>query len=373
MNRIKVMEVIPMLNDGGAETLVVNYGLLMERENFEPIIVPIHTKTNTENYKRSKGKIKTVPVYKTNSFIKKVMYRLVGSWYVPLRLKQIIKKEKPDAIHIHLQLLAYFNPIAKHLKGIRVFYTCHNEPKYMFSPTRPKEEAAAKKLIESNALRIVALHEDMRQEINQRFGISDTVVIKNAVDFKKFRNVAESKGEIRKGLGIPEDAFVLGHIGRYTSQKNHEFLIDIFQAVVQKKPEAHLILIGTGEKYEEIEARVQQCGLENNVKMFRSRGDIPQIFKAIDVFVFPSLFEGLSVTMVEAQAAGVRCVVSDKINSASFLSPKTVALSLDDSCEDWANAVINNDLVTEKEYGDIDAFDLNKEIRRLEKMYEGVL
>ena len=105
--------------------------------------------------------------------------------------------------------------------------------------------------------------------------------------------------------------------------------------------------------------------------MFKSRSDIPEILKAMDVFVFPSWFEGLSVTMVEAQVSGVRCVVSDRINSASFLSPKTVALSLDDGCERWADAVLDRELVTDKPYGDLDEYDLNKEMRRLEGLYKG--
>lgn len=371
MKKVKVMEFIPMLNDGGAETLVVNYGLMMDRKSFEPVIVLIHNKQNTANFKRINGKVRTVSVYKTNSFVKKIMYRLIGKWYIPARLKSIIKKEKPDVIHMHLPLLKYIVPISRDLKGIKLIYTCHNEPRHVFAPKRYKEEAAAKYLIRNNGLRLIALHEDMRSELNQRFEIDNTVIIKNGIDFNVFRNVTESKEEIRKMLDIPEDSFVLGHIGRYAEQKNHDFLVEIFKEVVRKNHKAFLLLIGTGEKFEQIENKIKESGYEQKVKMFKSRSDIPQIFKSMDVFVFPSLFEGLSVSMVEAQAAGVKCVVSDKINPATFLSSKTIVLSLDDSAEKWAETILDENVVSDREYGNIDDYDLNKEIKNLENLYKG--
>lgn len=373
MKKIKVIELFSVLNDGGAETLIVNYALLMDKESFEPVLVTIHNKKNTANFKRIDGKARVVPVYKTNSFAKKVMYRLFGKWYIPFCLKRIIKKEKPDVIHVHLPLLKHVASISKHLNGIKLFYTCHNEPKYIFSKNRLKEETAAKYLIENNGLRMIALHEDMRVELDQRFEINNTVVIKNGVDFNKFRNVSESKEEIMKTLDIPKDSFVLGHIGRYTEQKNHDFLLKIFKEVVQKNSKAYLLLIGTGEKFEQIESKIKQSGYDQNVKMFKSRTDIPRILKVIDVFVFPSFYEGLSVTMVEAQAAGVKCVVSDRINPATFLSPKTIVLSLDESAEKWAEMILNEDAVSDREYGNIDDYDMNKEIKNLQNLYRGEL
>lgn len=371
MDKIKVLSFIPMLSDGGAETLVVNYAHLIDKTQFEPIILSVHKKESTANFKRINGSAKIISVYKTNSLLKKIAYRLWRDQYVPFQIKRVIEREKPDVIHVHLQILKYILPIAESLKGIRLFYTCHNEPQYMFDGAQSQEKDAAQHLINHYGLKMIALHEDMREELNHLFEIDNSIVIKNGVDFNKFRNIPKTKEEIRRGLGIPADAFLLGHIGRYTEQKNHEFLIEIFRETVKKKPNAYLLLIGTGEKFDQIEALVQLHGLKEKVKMFRCRTDIPELFKAMDVFVFPSLFEGLSVTMVEAQAAGVRCVVSDRINKATFLSSKTIAFSLNEPSDLWADAVLNMDLTSNETYGILDDYDLNKEIKKLENLYKG--
>lgn len=368
MSKCKVLQIVPALNDGGAETLAVNYVSLMDKQEFEPVLVSLHVRTNTVNYQRVQGKARMLTVYKTNSFVKKVMFRLFGDRYIPAMLKKLIEQEKPQAIHIHLQILKYFVPISSCLKGIRLYYTCHSEPWRMF---KGKEEQAARYLIKHNNLCMVALHEDMRLELNEKFGANNTVIIKNGVDFNKFRNVTTTKEQIRIELGIPTNAFVLGHIGRFVSVKNHAFLVDVFREAWKREPSAYLLLVGSGELYEQIESQIKEYGLFDRVKMFKSRADIPEILKAMDVMVFPSFLEGLPVTLVEAQAAGLRCVVSDRVNIASFMSRTTVALSLDDSYETWADAVLDTELVTDKEYADIEEYDLNREIKKLERLYEG--
>lgn len=133
------------------------------------------------------------------------------------------------------------------------------------------------------------------------------------------------------------------------------------------------MLIGAGDLETNLKEKAKSLGIEDSVIFLSHRTDIPELLKMMDVFVFPSIYEGLSVTLVEAQVSGLKCVVSDGINHETLLSPNTFVVPLAESEKIWADAIINNN---EKyrcvEYGDIDKFDMNNEIRYLEDIYMGI-
>jgi glycosyltransferase involved in cell wall biosynthesis len=112
-------------------------------------------------------------------------------------------------------LLKYVNQISNKIKNIRLLYTCHSLPDKCFSGRNKKEAKAARHLIKENGLRLIALHDKMRTELNEMFDVDNTVVIRNGIDFKRFQNLKVSKEEIRKSLGITENAYVVGHVGRF--------------------------------------------------------------------------------------------------------------------------------------------------------------
>lgn len=371
MNKIKIIQLISSLGDGGAETLVKDYANLIDNQRFEIKIIVVQNVQNTANYKWvSSAGIQIIPVYKNYNLASKISRNVIGKYYIPHRLKSIISSEKPDVIHVHLPLLRYLSPIADSLNGIKLFYTCHNEASIMLDGKMKKEQIAASELIKKCNLQLIALHQDMAEELNNMFSVNTTKVIRNGVDFNRFRNISESKMRIRENIGIPVDALVVGHIGRFTEQKNHTFLIDIFKKLTEYNNSAFLLLVGSGKLKKSIEERVLTEGIKDKVLILSNRTDIPQLLQAMDVFVFPSLFEGLSVTLVEAQAAGVRVIASDRINKETVLSKDTILLSIKDSPAKWAQTILDTDIVN-NEFGDISRFDMNKEIIALEKLYSG--
>ncbi|MFO0970292.1 MAG: glycosyltransferase family 1 protein [Gemmataceae bacterium] len=152
-----------------------------------------------------------------------------------------------------------------------------------------------------------------------------------------------SKEQVRTELGIPANALVIGHIGRFHVQKNHAFLLEIAAALVRKDPSARVILVGGGELENQIRSAVIERGLADHVCLLGVRPDVPRILKAVvDVAVLPSRYEGLPLVALEAQAAGVPIVVSSNITSELDFCPELVArLSLDDSADVWATEILD--------------------------------
>ena len=368
--KTKVWIVIWGLKDGGAETLAREYARLVDRQSFETTIVTMYPFEDTANYQRTAAAgLRILSVFKQRNVVTRAVRSLVGMWFVPMVLKVMLKKEQPDTIHFNSQMAYYFAPLRKQLSNVKLLYTCHNEIDKYFSG---EEEEAVRLLIQDNHIRLIELHEDMKKELNQNFCKNDTVVIRNGVDIEAFRETWGSKEDKRKSIGVPQNAYVVGHIGRLSKQKNHTFLLEIFQKIAQKRTDAQLLLIGNGELQEEILQLICRQNLEERVTILSHRTDIPELLRTMDVMVFPSLFEGLSVTLVEAQASGLKCVVSDSINPANFLSEKTIPVSLNEDAEVWAEIALD-DTVNNSAYGNIDDYDMNREIRRLEYLYQGRL
>lgn len=369
--KCKVLELVSSLDDGGAETLVRTYAELIDKEKFEVAIVCIQNLKSSANYKIAESNnLKIISVFNHYNFLSRVESKVLGEWLIPRRLKQIINANKPDVIHVHLSLLHYLKPISKELQGIRLFYTCHNEPRCFFF-SGSKELDAATFLTQNNQLRLIALHNAMKEELNSLFHVTNTTVIRNGIDMDRFRYPKLKRSEVRKSLHIPEEAFVVGHIGRFAEQKNHVFLLKVFDQLHSQNEKAFLMLIGNGILEDTIRKQIKQLNLENKVLILSHRSDIPELLSAMDVFVFPSLFEGLSVTMVEAQAAGVRCVVSNRINPETILSENTIPVDLDESISKWCQIICDSG-VKNPVHGDLLQYDMRSEMRHLEELYLGV-
>lgn len=165
-------------------------------------------------------------------------------------------------------------------------------------------------------------------------------LVKNGIDLKKYAYNPGIRMEKRKELGISEDALIVGHVGNFVYAKNHLFLLDIFVKVLEKHPGAKLLLAGDGELREEIEQKIDKLSIKDNVLLLGMRNDIPQLLQAMDVFVFPSVYEGLPVALVEAQAAGLPCVISDTIAPESKLTDYLESYSLQMSVDEWAEKTL---------------------------------
>lgn len=368
--KTKVWIVIWGLKDGGAEVMARNYATLVDSRKFDATVVTMYPFDNTANYRQAMAAdVKTLSVFKRRNTASRLIRLLIGKWYIPFKLKKMLAKEKPDAIHFNSQMAYCFTSLTRELNGVQMLYTCHSEPKKYFAQ---EEKQAVCQLIADHGLRLVALHEDMKAELDAMFPGQKSVVIRNGVDFNRFRKTGCDRADTRSSLGIAPDAYVVGHIGRLSKVKNHIFLLKVFREIVEKKPNAHLLLIGSGEMKDQITQAITELQLDNRVTLLSHRTDIPELLRAMDVVVFPSLFEGLSVTLVEAQVSGLKCVISDTINPANLLTDQTIPVSLDASADVWAQTVLD-DVIRNENYGNLEAYDMNREIHRLERLYQGEL
>ena len=238
-----------------------------------------------------------------------------------------------------------------------------------FGSTKSSEFKAAHELIRTSNMHMIALHEEMKKELDQLFGINNTSVIYNGIDVKRFEDIGGTKEAIRRSLNIEENAFLIGHVGRFIPEKNHKFIVKVFSEVNSLKPESRLLLIGTGPLKNSIEKMIRDCGQENNVILLDNRSDIPNLLKAMDVFLFPSIKEGFPVSLVEAQASGLYCVASTNITNEAFFSPNLITLNIDSSIEIWVKEVLN---FKEKPESIIvpSKFNMKDSIRRLELLYK---
>ncbi len=168
-----------------------------------------------------------------------------------------------------------------------------------------------------------------------------STIIKNGIEFEKFSFSKETRKEIREELDISDETFVLGHVGRFAKQKNHHFLIEIFSDFVKIKKDSLLLLAGDGPLRSELERKVKKLQIEKQVKFIGIRNDINNVLQAFDVFVFPSFHEGLPVTLIEAQAAGLSCFISDNITPEIDLGMKLIhQYSLEDKTS-WLDQLMN--------------------------------
>jgi len=173
------------------------------------------------------------------------------------------------------------------------------------------------------------------------FGSREFYIIHNAIDLKRFSYNETERRLKRNELDISQDSFVIGHVGRYCYIKNQSFLIDVFYEVLRERPNSILLLVGNGPDEGKIKRRIENLGISSKVKLLKNRDDVNELYQVMDVFVMPSLFEGLPVVGVEAQANGLTCFISDNVSKEVVLSDSTFLLDLDLGVRGWKEAILN--------------------------------
>lgn len=176
----------------------------------------------------------------------------------------------------------------------------------------------------------------------------DAKVILNAIDCNIFAYDEKVRQEVRRELGI-EDKFVIGHVGRFEPQKNHAFLLDVFAEVVKRRNDACLVLVGVGSLMESMKQKAEALGVADRVRFLGFRSDREKIMQAMDTFVFPSIYEGLSVVLIEVQASGMPVFASDSTTAEVSYSPYFKFLSLKQSASDWAEEIVTRGAIERKD------------------------
>lgn len=206
--------------------------------------------------------------------------------------------------------------------------------------------------------------------------VSRCQVLSNAIDTRKFVFSEEIRCKVRKKLHIEEGTLVVGHVGRFVDAKNHVFLLEIFRQLHQRNKDSVLLLIGDGELRPQIEAVVKQKSLENAVILTGVQPNVCDYYQAMDVFAFPSVYEGLPVSLVEAQAAGVPCCVSGNVPQEAAITDLVEFVRLEDGASRWADRVLLRAREPRRNmYAEIEkaGFDVSVTSKWLEEFYTKVV
>lgn len=201
---------------------------------------------------------------------------------------------------------------------------------------------------------------------------SSVVIVKNGIDLEKFRFSETTRMKVRVELGI-EDKFVIGHVGRFSYVKNHEFIIDVFKMVAEHEPKAVLLLVGEGELEQAIRQKVASLGLTDRVIFYGVSHAANELFQAMDVCVLPSHFEGFPIVGIEAQASGLPCVFSDHITRQANVSGNVDFLPITPDAENsWADKILSPRTIDRASVSDTmrkAGFSINDTVADLWKLY----
>lgn len=327
---IRVLHVIGIMNRGGAETMIMNLYRNIDRDKvqFDFVENEGNEAAFDSEIKQLGGKIYRCPRYNGNNHF--TYTRWWNSFF------KAHKGEYP-IVHGHIGSTAaiYLSIAKKH--GAYTIAHSHSagggSAMYrMFAyPTRyiaDKFFACSKDAAISRYGKIVGNDSSRCQVFN------------NAIDARRFSFNQETREQVRKALQIAEDAVVIGHVGRFVEAKNHLFLIGTFADIRKRTPNSVLLLVGDGERRPEIQAAIDEKHLEEAVILAGVRSNVWDFYQAMDVFVFPSVYEGLPVSLVEAQAAGLPCCVSSNVPKDSAITDLVEFIPLENGPDKWAEIAL---------------------------------
>lgn len=234
---------------------------------------------------------------------------------------------------------------------------------------RKAYKRAMRDLIWTCSTDYLACGEDAGEELygKQRFA-KNGIVIKNGIDTKTYRFSSESRYQIREGYGLG-DRFVIGHVGHYVEVKNQIFLIRMMPEILKRRPDAMLLLFGEGDTRSELQEEIEHLNLADIVRLMGNASNIPQVLSAFDVFAFPSVLEGTPLALLEAQANGLPCIISDTIPDDACVTELVRKISLTDESE-WIQAVLGAVRDTKTDYTSVLSARYEDIHDSMEKLYD---
>ena len=374
----KIVHLIPTLEGGGAETMIKDYASLTDRSKCEIIVVVWSGKKKSyvENeILATKCKVIFLQELrygeKESLSIRERVCRKVGRY---IDFRHIVNSEKPDVIHMHLRIGIYPLIIPYKKLGIKYFYTVHNVLNRYFTKkiglnSKYLDYRVARHLVKKKRLSFIALHGELNEEIRSYFNTDTVYTVNNGIRMERFVPELYNRDEIRSSLGVDSQDYLVGNVASFSEQKNHEMILDVFCEVIKLRPDSRLLLVGRGGERPKVEARINELNIEDKVIILENRDDIPALMRAMDVFLFPSKWEGFGNVLIEAQCMGLRCVISDRVPDAVRLTNLVVVKSLEDSPSDWAETMLD-DTIMGSPVGRLEDYDMRKSVDKLIELYE---
>lgn len=330
---IKILHVVSSMNRGGLETFIMNVYRKLDRSEIQFDFL-VHTEKQgayDKEIERLGGKIYRVPSRRQGIYHNKKKLRLFFEKHV----------KEYAAVHMHESSLSYMEPLkaAKKAGAIKIIIHGHSTGFAKGSWMHWFLHKVHRLVVCNYATTYLACSQNAAYWM---FGKKANVqIISNGIDIDRFRFNYNKRQEIRDELGISEDEMIIGHVGRFSYPKNHKKIIDIFEKLLQKKKNIRLLLIGEGKLKTDIEQYIRDKQIVNNVIFMGAVGNVDEILNCMDIFLFPSIYEGLPISLIEAQASGLCCFVSDTVTEEVKITPLISYLPLECDADFWAENIVN--------------------------------
>ena len=328
---IKVLRVIGPFAAGGVENITMNYFRSVDpsRVRFDFLF---HGKKEISLEKE---------IEERGSHFFKVEHYRDNNVKSMIETYKIIKENNYDIIHSHMNALSVFPLMAAKFAGAKIRIASNHSTASKHEWKRSIVKFVLRPFSKLFATHYVACskHAAIWLFGEKAFKKGKVKLIKNAIELEKFRFSETIRQETRKEIGCDEK-FIIGHVGRFVRQKNHAFLIEVFEDVVKKNENAILVLIGDGPLKSGIEALVVEKGLSRYVKFLGLREDVHRWMQAFDVFLLPSLYEGLGNVITEAQAASTVSIISEGVPEEVKITEFVDQLSLSQSISEWSEQIL---------------------------------
>lgn len=362
-NKIKVLIIASKLRIGGAEKVAADIGFHADRNKFEIHYLVFGDEVGAYEPELEAHGCKVIHIPEPSESFTGYMKNL----------KCLIKRHRYDVIHAHTMFNIGWAMLAGKLWGVPVRVSHSHSA--LLEPRNLKTrlyEAAMRFLILTCATDLVACGNKAGERLYGRRAFkSRGVLVLNGIETDKFAYAPSRRSEIRQQLGL-QNAFVIGHAGHLAAVKNQKFIIDIMPLIIDKVPNAFLLLLGEGEDRPMLERRIKELELEKHIILTGNVRNVGDYLSAMDVFAFPSLYEGMPLTLIEAQTNGLPCVVSDRVPNDVFITDLPGIISLD-SPDEWVDLLISAERRDPQKYADIvksGGFDTSSAMAKIYNIYQ---
>lgn len=327
---IRVMQIMGYMGGGGVEATIMNHYRLLDHEcvQFDFVIQNDSTVVPEDEIHEMGGRI-----FRISSIAHPVRYMR--------QLRQIIDTTHPNIMHSNINALSVFPlKVAKDAGvPVRIAHSHSTANKREFMRTLAKNILRKYSKVYPTDLAACGLYSAEWLFGNDAVQRGDVYFIKNAIDLNKYSYNEIVRKDLREQFGL-SNKFVIGQVGRFSTQKNHTFSLEVFARLHAEMPDAVLVLLGSGPLMQEMQHKAKALGLEKSVVFLGHRKDAEKWYSVFDVLLFPSLYEGIPLTGIEAQAANLHVVAADAISSEAFVEHNLVdVLSLNSSPKLWADKI----------------------------------
>lgn len=370
--KIKVLYFVDRMLKGGIQALVVDIAKYIDKNTFQLdfLLLDDGKSYELENTLKTFGcniyKLKDIWIKTPIDYIK--YYKKMKNFFET-------KGKKYDIVHMHSSSKNFLFLFFARKNGIKVRIAhSHNTDFQTNNAIKVFLGNIMKKFLIKNATHFMACSKDAGQWL---FGTKVEVeILKNAINTKKFLYNENYRNEIRSLYGIKENEIVCGNVGRIAEQKNQKFLIKVFKDIYKKDKRYKLLLVGNddNELGRQLKDKIKEYKIEDAVIFTKFQSEAYKFLNAMDIFLFPSIFEGLGIGLIEAQTNGLNCIVSETIPQEAIITKNVKTVPLDNE-KQWIDQIFLAEKTRKKTLSDIQnaGYDIEQQISKLENYYKRII